>query len=562
MTHSLFNNTKLKRHGSQNHASNGSLPENENSICMKKTTLIITALLFSAVFLSAQIVPVNITLNKRNNTRLLIGESEQLTATISPENATSQNIIWWSNNPLVATVVDGLITGVSEGGTVVYAQIEGYSIRAAIDVNVRPFVHTTGVTLSESDMSLTFDLNRSPIGEQRALTATVEPANAENRKVTWHSSNPDVVFVGGDARLDYGYAQIAAVSPAGTARITARTEDGNFEAYCNVTVGKLMGARIVMNPTALLISGETQQLTATLQPAAANDYTSITTWTSSNPAVATVVDGKITAVSAGTATITAGAEGGRFESNCLVTVVAQTDILSNGCNTITPMWGESLGTVSFATNQEWTVGNQIWSDAVQTSVCSGRSPNIFEIGNPTNCFANCRSNPGQKGDFFSWCAVMRFGDILCPYPWRVPTKDDFLELVLALDGEETERFQNTTVRNRLLNDWGGNYAGYIYMGDIIRQTNTVYWTQSETNHSLFFCSGGWIDRQSYEVPHNMSAALRCVRDNIPTSVNTISSEKEKTIIGYFNILGQKLPQKPTSGLFIILYDNGKSEKRR
>lgn len=310
-----------------------------------------------------------------------------------------------------------------------------------------------------------------------------------------------------------------------------------------------------------MIIGETQQLTATLQPSTANNFTSIT-WTSSNPAVATVVDGKITALSAGTTTITAGADGGRFESNCIVTVVSQTDILPNGCNTVTPMWGENLGTVSFATNQEWTIGNQIWSDAVQTSVCSGRSPSTFETGNSMNSCANCRSNPGQKGDFFSWCAIMRFADELCPSPWRVPTKDDFLELVLALDGEETERFNNTPVRNRLLNDWGGSYVSYIYNpAGMLQQSDAVYWTQSETNHSLFFCSGGWIDRQSLEVPHNYGAALRCVRDNTPASVNTISSEKEKTIIGYFNIFGQKLPKEPASGLFIILYDNGESAKR-
>ncbi len=43
-------------------------------------------------------------------------------------------------------------------------------------------------------------------------------------------------------------------------------------------------------------------------------------------------------------------------------------ILPSGCNTAMPEWGGSLGTVSFATNQEWIVGNKIWSDAVQTSI--------------------------------------------------------------------------------------------------------------------------------------------------------------------------------------------------
>ena len=43
-------------------------------------------------------------------------------------------------------------------------------------------------------------------------------------------------------------------------------------------------------------------------------------------------------------------------------------------------------------------------------------------------------------------------------------------------------------------------------------------------------------------------------------VNTISSEKEKNIIGYYNIMGQKLTKEPASSIYIIKYDNGKTEK--
>ena len=55
--------------------------------------------------------------------------------------------------------------------------------------------------------------------------------------------------------------------------------------------------------------------------------------------------------------------------------------------------------------------------------------------------------------------------------------------------------------------------------------------------------------------------VRCVKDkDINTSVNDISSEKEKTVLGYYNILGKKLLQEPESGIYIILYENGKTEK--
>ena len=55
--------------------------------------------------------------------------------------------------------------------------------------------------------------------------------------------------------------------------------------------------------------------------------------------------------------------------------------------------------------------------------------------------------------------------------------------------------------------------------------------------------------------------VRCVKDkDINTSVNNISLEKEKTVLGYYNILGKKLLQEPESGIYIILYENGKTEK--
>ena len=62
-------------------------------------------------------------------------------------------------------------------------------------------------------------------------------------------------------------------------------------------------------------------------------------------------------------------------------------------------------------------------------------------------------------------------------------------------------------------------------------------------------SNGTIDMGAYEY------------QQMPTAINTISSEKEKTIIGYYNTLGQRLSKEPTNGIYIIMYDNGTSEKK-
>ena len=44
-----------------------------------------------------------------------------------------------------------------------------------------------------------------------------------------------------------------------------------------------------------------------------------------------------------------------------------------------------------------------------------------------------------------------------------------------------------------------------------------------------------------------------------SGINGLSANKA-VIVGYYSISGVKLPQKPQSGMFIILYSRGKTEK--
>ena len=81
-------------------------------------------------------------------------------------------------------------------------------------------IAVTGITLNKTDASMGF-------GDTETLTATVTPANALNKNVTWTSSNPSVATVAD------GVVTAVAV---GSATITATTEDGDFTATCAVTV--------------------------------------------------------------------------------------------------------------------------------------------------------------------------------------------------------------------------------------------------------------------------------------------------------------------------------------
>ena len=130
--------------------------------------------------------------------------------------------------------------------------------------------------------------------------------------MTWTSSDSNVAAVAN--------GKVTAVK-AGTATITVKTEDGNKTATCTVTVkAKTYPVEsVTLDKTSVeLTEGEETTLTATINPSNATNKN--VTWTSSDSNVATVANGKVTAVKAGTATITVKTEDGNKTATCTVTV--------------------------------------------------------------------------------------------------------------------------------------------------------------------------------------------------------------------------------------------------
>ncbi len=168
-------------------------------------------------------------------------------------------------------------------------------------------VPVTGVSLNTSTLNLIE-------GGTDTLTATVEPNNATNRNVTWSSDNPSVATVNNGV--------VSAVSE-GTATITVTAQgDSTKSASCTVTVTaatvSVTGVTLNKTSTSLYV-GDTETLTATVAPD--NATNKAVTWTSSNPSVATVENGVVTALARGTAVITAtAADGSGASASCTVTV--------------------------------------------------------------------------------------------------------------------------------------------------------------------------------------------------------------------------------------------------
>ena len=180
----------------------------------------------------------------------------------------------------------------------------------SITIDARTDVPVTGVTLSQTELSLTE-------GGTAQLTATVLPETATNRNVTWSSNAPGVATVNSSGK-------VTAVS-AGTATITVTTADGGKTATCEVTVTAatvpVTGVTLSQTQASLYYNRTPNTLTLTATVAPDNATNRAVTWASSNSTVATVdQNGVVTAVAPGTATITVTTVDGGFTATCAVTV--------------------------------------------------------------------------------------------------------------------------------------------------------------------------------------------------------------------------------------------------
>ncbi|MBR6846282.1 MAG: Ig domain-containing protein [Bacteroidaceae bacterium] len=106
---------------------------------------------------AANIPVTGITLNKTTASLTSRGQTLQLTATVTPDNATDKSVIWSSSNPSVATVdANGLVTAVSSGRTTITATTaDGSNKTATCAVTVNISVPVTGITLNKTTASLT-----------------------------------------------------------------------------------------------------------------------------------------------------------------------------------------------------------------------------------------------------------------------------------------------------------------------------------------------------------------------------------------------------------------------
>lgn len=252
-----------------------------------------------------------VSLNK-TSANLTVGDTLSVTATVKPTNASNKGVSWSSSNANVATVSqNGKITAKSAGTATITVKTTDGNKTANIKVNVTNPIPTiiavTGVSLNKNNLSL-------ETGSNETLIATVNPNNATNKNVFWSSSNTNVATVSQNGK-------VTAVG-AGTATITVTTESGGKTAMANITVTNpsIDVTSVTLNKNNLSLEiGSNETLIANVHPGNATNKN--VSWSSNNTSIATVSqNGKVTAVSAGTATITVTTIDGRFTATCIITV--------------------------------------------------------------------------------------------------------------------------------------------------------------------------------------------------------------------------------------------------
>ena len=258
-----------------------------------------------------------------NPASVRIGGTISLHATVyTTNNSVLQNhtVSWHSNDAAIATVSgntgDATLTGVAVGSTTVTASAGNQTATITVTVSNIPVSSVTvsgPTTVAQAGTA------------QLTATAKDDQGNVlPNRTTTWSSSNPSIASVSSSGLVTGNVV-------GGPVTITATIELHDGSAPISVTATPI--ATITISGLATIPVGVGTQYSIVLKDAAGNVLPQtgrLITWTSSNPAVASVSGGDVSGISPGQATITASAEG--KSGSATITVTAPVSLVGRVIN--------------------------------------------------------------------------------------------------------------------------------------------------------------------------------------------------------------------------------------
>ena len=313
---------------------------------------------------------------------LTVDGTRQLTADVQPSGATNKSVTWTSLNNSIATVSNGVVTGVSPGTTRIKVTTKDGGFTAYSDVTVSAStVPVTGVILNPTSYSMT-------VGATYSLTATVLPEGATYKGLTWESFDSSIATVSSTG--------VVTAVGVGTVDIKVTTNDGGFTAKSRITVTAatipVTGVTVTPSSFSLTVGG-TRQLSEDVRPSGATNKG--VTWSSNNKNVATVSStGVVTAVGVGTTKIIVTTNDGGFTATSTVTVTAAPvsvtgvtisptsfNLTVDKTRTLTAMVKPSGAT---NTGKTWTSSNEDVAKVSSTGVVTAIGVGTAEITVKTN----------------------------------------------------------------------------------------------------------------------------------------------------------------------------------
>ncbi|MBV7437198.1 Ig-like domain-containing protein [Aeromonas sp. sif2416] len=304
---------------------------------------------------------------------LAVGLTGQLAASGTYSDGTSADVtanVQWSSDPAIATVsLTGLVTAVAPGTATITGILDGQSATLSVTV--------TNATINAGGLTITVPPMTLAAGQTGQLAANGSYSDGSSVDVTasvsWVSSDPAVATV--DAS-----GLVTGVAP-GTATITGTL--GGQSATLSVTVSNAVlnsGGLTIATPPLTLAAGLTGQLVAngSYSDGSNVNVTTSVSWTSSNPAVASVGlhTGLVTAVAPGIATITGTLNG---ETATLLVTVTNAAINPGGLTITVPPLTLAAGlTGQLVANGSYSDGSNL--DVTANVSWTSSAPTVATVG--------------------------------------------------------------------------------------------------------------------------------------------------------------------------------------
>lgn len=231
---------------------------------------------------------------------LVKGDNATLEAVIEPLNVATDKVKWITQDERIATVSEGEVTAVAVGRTSITAVCGGQTAVCVVEVVERQIpIESISFASAEVDMVL---------GTQTEVMPDITPAQYTDR-LEWRSSNEEVATVAGGTVF---------ARALGETTITVRS--GDKQASCLVRVKRddaKVYALSLSESVMKMAVGDVDIVYPQIKADRVQDV--VVSWSSSDPNVVAVLNGRLSAKAKGSATITARA--GKYEATCRVEVV-------------------------------------------------------------------------------------------------------------------------------------------------------------------------------------------------------------------------------------------------